>query len=245
MLPDISPDSWQLRGGSVWAGMASSVNYQFSIVDTSEMVPLHQRIGTAPVGIFVVIKAAIGSEYGCEALNWIEYTGAYLDGVPYTPPGGWPWVGINVGGRDDRCPYSETEESHKWTIEGCGAGWHGVVRNLYDPQGFDAVFLNWPTSGWPHWKHESVVVLVGRWDGVDHVAGALRYMSRLTKRESSTNTGPRRRARPISRFGVRRWQRGIRNTSEIISSRLAAIASSSTRNRLCERMSAVMSRPIA
>jgi hypothetical protein len=157
--------------------MASRVNYQFSISDSSEMGALHQRIGTAPPGIFVVIKAAIGAEYGCEGLNWIEHTGAYLNGAPYTPPGGWPWVGINVGGRDDGSPYSETDESHKSTIEGYARGWRGQVRDLYSPHGFDAVFLNWPASGGlPNWRHESIVVLVGRWGGVDHVAGALKFM---------------------------------------------------------------------
>jgi hypothetical protein len=177
MPPQSSSNPWRLRGSGFWTGMASSVNYQFSIIDNSEMVPLHQRIGTAPPGIFVVIKAAIGAEYGCQALNWIEHTGAYVNGVPYTPPGGWPWVGINVGGRDDGCPYSEAEESQRWTSEGSGAGWRREVRDLYDPYGFDSVFLNWPASGGvPNWKHESIVVLVGRWDGVDHLAGALRFM---------------------------------------------------------------------
>ena len=106
------PKPWQLSGSGVWAGPVSRVNYQFSISDNSEMVPLHKRIGTAPPGIFVVIKAAIGAEYGCEALNWIEHTGAYFNGAPYTPPGGWPWVGINVGGRDDGSPYSELSLIH-------------------------------------------------------------------------------------------------------------------------------------
>jgi hypothetical protein len=206
MLPDTSPDSWQLRGSGVWTGMASSVSYQFSIVDTSEMVPLHQRIGTTPTGIFVVIKAAIGAEYGCEALNWIEYTGAYLNGAPYTPPGGWPWVGINVGGRDDGCPYSETEESQKRTIEGRGMGWRGAVRNLYDPQGFDGVFLNWPTSGGsPNWKHESIVVLVGRWDGVDHLAGALRYMFATDEAGKLHEYG----ARPASQADLEVWREAL------------------------------------
>jgi len=178
MSPRNTPQQpWQLSGSGVWASSTARVNYQFSISDNSEMMPLHQRIGTAPPGIFVVIKAAIGPEFGCESLNWIEHTGAYLNGVPYTPPGGWPWVGINVGGRDDGCPYSETEHVHKATVEGNAFGWRGLVRDLYHPHGFDAVFLNWPASGGkPNWRHESIVVLVGRWGGVDHVAGALKFM---------------------------------------------------------------------
>lgn len=172
-----SSNQWRLSGGGIWAAEASRVNYRFSIVDSSEMAALHQRIGTGSPGVFVVVKAAIAPEYGAEALNWIEYTAAYHNGAPYTPAGGRPWIGINVGGRDDGCPYSETEESHKWTSEGCGTGWRGAVRDLYDPRAFDAIFLNWPASGGlPNWRHESIVVLLARFGGSDHVAGGLKFM---------------------------------------------------------------------
>jgi hypothetical protein len=105
MSHPISPNPWRHSGSGVWAAEASVVNYQFSIVDNSEMAGLHQRIGSTPPGVFVVVKAAIAPEYGAEDLNWIEYTAAYLNGAVYTPPGGQPWTGINVGGRNDGCPY--------------------------------------------------------------------------------------------------------------------------------------------
>jgi hypothetical protein len=172
-----SPNQLRLSGSGAWAAGASRVNYSFSIIDNSEMVPLHQRIGTVGPGIFVVIKAAIAGEYDVEALNWIEYTAALHNGAPYTPEGGWPWVGINVGGRLDGSPYSETPEAQRGTIEGYGYGWRSAVRDLNDPRGIDALFLNWPASGGlPNWRHESVVVLMARCGGSDHVAGALKFV---------------------------------------------------------------------
>lgn len=175
--PTASP-TLEHSGSGTWGEGRNKVTYDWSVTDTSAMADLNKQIGTAPPGVFKLIKVKRGKDCNCDSLHWIQYTGAYQDGKPYTPPGGkFPWVGIDVGGRDDGSPYTDTPEEQGKIDTGTGTGWRGVVKGLYNPTGFNSIFIDWASSGGAaNWKHVSVAVLVCSHAGKDTVIGSLKFV---------------------------------------------------------------------
>jgi hypothetical protein len=163
-------------GNGTWGTGDHQVTYSFSMQDISGDARHQTAMGTSGNGIFTVIKVKKGKTCPCDSFRWIQYSEARQNGKVYTPPGGYPWSGMDRfpgnGGRTDPDTYTFTDQA----AVDSGNGYGGRVKDLYDPSGADSIFIDWASAGGQrNWSHYSVVVLICQKAGKDYRLGGLMY----------------------------------------------------------------------
>jgi RHS repeat-associated protein len=168
--------SWQHSGRGTWASGANEVSYEWSLRDTSGLVAQHQQIGTAPPGLAAFVKVKKGAANTCDRFHWIQYSVVEKDGAVYAP-NGQAWASIDRGDRHgDNLPYSDAPAVQAQLDQGHAAGWEAVALSLFNANGADSIFIDWPASGGlRNYMHKSILVLIGTHGNKDYAIGALTF----------------------------------------------------------------------